>query len=316
MGLSKHILIALAIGMIAGIMVYPWQSRAYTSELYPRFCAARALLSGADPYKTCEVYYRGELAAEYPLTTILAFVPLSFFRNRVAASIFWAISNSLLAFAIFRRGKPYHWLIFLSGTYWVAFAWQQFSVIITAAMLLPELLPLALLKPQIGLPVILTNLTRRRLIACAIFVALTFIVFPTWLLSWWQRSNNYDGLIPLITLPLGPLILLALRRWREPDSRFLLLMACMPQRVLSDTTMLLLLPKTARQMFLLCLLSWIPGFLTYYGPGCTPEIAVHLSIVFVYLPLLAMQLFSAENMPAFLTRVMPGRLRRDIRSFS
>jgi len=286
----KHLSIALPAAIAAGLLSYGWQTATHTSELYPRLCAARAFAAGENPYTACHVYYGGSLAAEYPMTTILAFVPLSALPEPVAAAVFWSASNGLLVFGILHSGKPYHWLIFLSGPYWVAFAWQQFSVIIAAAMLLPPLLFLALLKPQIGLPAILTNLTWRRAAACAAFLALTFIAFPAWPLAWWQRSNRYDGLVPLLALPLGPLLLLALRRWREPGSRFLLLMACMPQRVVSDVVTLYLLPNSPRQMFSLCLLSWIPGFLTYYGPGCTPGVAIHLSVAFIYLPLLVMQM--------------------------
>ena len=161
----------------------------------------------------------------------------------------------------------------------------------SAILLLPSLLPLALIKPQTGLPIILINLTWRRLLALVMFISLAFIVYPGWPLAWYAQAKNYDGVIPLLALPLGPLMLLALLKWREKDMRFLFLMACVPQRALYDLTPLYLLPKSLRQMLAACFLSWaafVPLLAANYYWGSPPR-QVFLSLAFVYLPLLAMQ---------------------------
>jgi hypothetical protein len=294
---ARQIGLSLLIGLASFGLSIGWQKLSGTSDLYQRICAARELAAGNDPYKSCDFWdYRGQPAAEYPLTTLLALVPLSSLAYIQGAALFWAISNTLLAFGLLRKGQPHQWLIFLSGQYWIAFAWGQFSVLITAVVLLPSLLPLALLKPQIGLPVILTNLTWRRAAACAAFLLLTFLIFPLWPLSWWGRSSLYDGVIPLLALPLGPLMALALLRWRERDAWFLFLYACVPQRFIYDLTPLFLLPGTLRRMLLLCILSWFPTIAWMTRLSLWPETDVHLALIFTYLPLLGMVLLRNPRM--------------------
>ena len=168
--------------------------------------------------------------------------------------------------------------------------WQQFSVLVAAVMLLPALLPLVLIKPQIGIPVVLTNLTWKRVIACAAFVTLTFLVYPGWLLAWYGRSSHYDGAIPLLTLPFGPLLLLLLLKWKDRDALFLFLMACVPQRTLMDVVPLFLLPKTTRSLAVVCLLSWVPAPVFILNPAAIfPKGVMPLTVGFIYLPMLVLQ---------------------------
>jgi hypothetical protein len=287
---KKRILLSVLAALISGAMSYIWLSATGISDIYPRLCIARSLVSGAKPYSSCMSLSRGLLAADYPMTTILALVPLSFLNDRLGAAMFWAISNGLLMYGILRRGELRFLLIFASGPYWATFIWQQFSVLVTAVILLPSLLPLALVKPQIGIPVILTNLTRKRALACALFVLLTFVVYPGWLFLWYGRSHYYDGVIPLLTLPLGPLLLILLLRWRNRDALYLLLLGCMPQRTLMDVLSLFLLPKTTLNLAITCLLSWIPATIFILSPAAiVPKDLLPLTLIFIYLPMLVLQ---------------------------
>jgi hypothetical protein len=289
---TKRVLLSFLAALVAGAMSYVWLSATGISDVYPRLCIARLLVSGAEPYSSCMTLSRGLPAADYPMTTILALVPLSFLNDRLGASMFWATSNGLLMYGILRRGELRYLLIFTTGSYWATFIWQQFSVLITAVFLLPSLLPIALVKPQIGIPVVLTNLSRNRVIACVIFVLVTFLVYPGWLLFWYGRSHYYDGAIPLLTLPLGPLLLLLLLKWRNRDALYLLLMGCMPQRTLMDVVSLFLLPKTTLSLIIACLLSWIPATLFILNPAAIiPKDVMPLTLIFIYLPILTMQFF-------------------------
>jgi hypothetical protein len=287
----QHILIALAIALAAGFLAYQWTEATHNSDIHRRLCVARELLAGGEPYAACNQEYRGHPIAEYPLTTIIALIPLSFLSDNLGASVFWAISNFVLAWAILKNGERRHWLVFLSGAYWVAFMWQQFSVLIAAILLVPSLVPVGLLKPQTALPVMLPNLTRRRVIACAAFIALTFIVYPTWPLAWYGRSSHYDGVIPLLVLPLGPLLLLALAEWRNKDAWVLFLFSLMPQRGIFDLTPLYLLPRLPLQAVILCLLSWLPALAWIANVAREPEDGIYWLHVCVYLPLLAILLW-------------------------
>ena len=283
-----QIIISIAFSAVAFGLVYLWLTATNISDIYLRLCIARSFFGMSNnPYSTCMSYNFGQPAAEYPLTTILLLAPFSVLGDRLAASLFWSLSNGLLMFGILHKGELHYLLIFTSGTYWAAFIWQQYSVFIAAVMLIPILLPLVLIKPQIGLPVILTNFTRKRLIGCVVFILLTFLVYPRWLLDWYERSSHYNGVIPLLTLPLGPLLLLLLLKWRDKNALFLFLMACIPQRTIMDTFALYLLPQTTRSLVLLCLLSWIPATMFILNPvDAHPEIAMPYLLLFIYLPLL------------------------------
>jgi hypothetical protein len=284
------IVIPLAISIVSFGLAYIWLTATDISDIYLRLCIARSFLThSSNPYSTCMVYNFGQPAAEYPLTTILLLAPFSLLSDRLAASLFWGLSNGLLMFGILHQRQLRYLLIFTSGPYWAAFIWQQYSVFIAAVMLLPTLLPLALIKPQLGLPVILTNLSRKRLIACVMFVTLTFIVYPGWLFDWYGRSNQYNGVSPLLILPLGPLLFFTLLKWRDKNALFLFLMACVPQRTIMDTVALFLVPQTTRRLALLCILSWVPATMFILNPvDAHPEIAMPYLQLFIYLPLLVM----------------------------
>jgi hypothetical protein len=280
----------LLIAIIAASLSLWWQ-RVYWVDLNPPLCSARRLLSGEDPYSGCQTWYIDSPAAAYPLTTIITFIPFSLLPGKVGAAVLWGVISGLLAYGLSSNGKPHQWLIFLSSPYWIAFIFHQFSPLMAAIMLLPLLLPLALIKPQIGLPVILTNLTRRRFLIIIIFLLLTILVYPRWPLSWLLSVRSFDGVIPLLVLPLGPLLLLALLKYKNKDVLFLFLMACVPQRSLYDLTPLFLLPKSFREILIANFLSWVAvvPLLLSTSAWTSPTNQVLLSLTFIYLPLLIFQ---------------------------
>jgi hypothetical protein len=194
--MRSNILFSLLTGIFTSILSFHW-SQFYWLDLNPPLCSARQLLLGLEPYSGCATNYGGLPAAQYPMTTILAFLPVAWLPGSLAAALIWGGINSLLFFAIIRTGKPWRLLVFASGPYAMAFLYHQPSPLIAAVMLLPFLLPVALVKPQTGIPVILTHLTPLRVIGCLAFLALTFIVYPRWPWTWWESARNYDGVIPL-----------------------------------------------------------------------------------------------------------------------
>jgi len=286
-----HLFIALAATVITALLSAWWQ-RSYWVDLYPPLCSSGLLVSGENPYSTCYTDYHGRPGAPYPLTTLIAFLPFSLLPGPyLGAAVIWGLFNGLLVYGLLLKGKPWLWLLFLSAPYWTSFAYHQFSPLIAAVYLLPALLPLALIKPQIGAPVILSQLTWRRLIAVLLFIALTFIVYPGWLPAWFGSARNYDGAIPLLLLPLSLLLLPFIVKFRDPEVRFVLLMACVPQRSLYDLTALYLLPRNLKHMLALCYLGWVAFLpLLFSDYWRIPANEVKLSILFVYLPLLLMLL--------------------------
>src|SRR3989475_10367717 len=126
--------------------------------------AARYLLAGKNPYDTP--------LQQYPLTAALFGLPFVWLRPEVAAAAFYGLSSALLALGLTRQGYA-RLLIFLAYPYWAGMLTAQWTPLIAASAFFPMLLPATLAKPQIGLPVALTHVSWRGVLACLVFLLLT-----------------------------------------------------------------------------------------------------------------------------------------------
>ena len=165
--------------------------------------------------------------------------------------------------------------------------------LITASAFFPALLPVTMMKPQVGLPVFLTRLTRRGLLACILVGALSLLILPQWPWLWLGQTHNYEHFIPLFVFP-GPLLLLALFRYRDRDAWLLLLAAIMPQRWFFDAFTLWLIPKSRRQILFTIPLSYGAGiYRWFHQPANFTEVG-RISVIFLYLPMLAVLLLRSQ----------------------
>jgi hypothetical protein len=238
------------------------------------------LLARQNPYDTP--------LEQYPLTAALFALPLVRPQPELAAGIFWGISSFLLAFGLTRHGYT-RLLIFLAYPYWAGLLTVQWSPIIAASAFFPWLLPATMAKPQVGLPVFLTRLSRRGLWACVALALASLAVMPNWPLLWLKQLGNYQHFIPILVLP-GPLLLLALLRYRDRDAQFLFLSAIMPQRWFFDSFILWLIPQSRREIIWTVFFSWGAGiWRTYHVPHSFTEVGRGTVILF-YLPILAVVL--------------------------
>jgi hypothetical protein len=147
------------------------------------------------------------------------------------------------------------------------------------------LLPATLAKPQIGLPVALTHVSWRGVLACLVFLLLTLIALPSWPLLWIHQFGYYEHFIPLLVLP-GPLLILALWRYRDRDAWLLLLAAIMPQRWFFDAFILWLIPKTRREILFTAVFSWGAGIWRWYQfPHSFSQVG-RWAVLLIYLPML------------------------------
>ena len=242
---------------------------------------AQRLLAGQNPYDTP--------LEQYPLTAAVFAWPFVGLRPEVAGALFYGASSALLAFGLSRHG--YHrLLVFLAYPYWGGLLATQWSTLIFASAFFPLLLPVTMAKPQLGLPVALTRLSWRGILACAAVALLTLVALPRWPLFWLGQLKNYEHFIPLLVLP-GPLLALALWRYRDKDAWFLVLTAMMPQRWFFDAFTLWLIPKSRREILFTAALSWGAGVWRWYHmPHSFVEVG-RFSVVFIYLPMLAVILF-------------------------
>ena len=242
--------------------------------------AARRLLSGQNPYNTP--------LEQYPLTAALFAAPFVRLPPESAAAIFYGISSALLAFGLTRHGYE-RLLTFLAFPYWAALITAQWSPLIAASAFFPLLLPVTLVKPQIGLPVLVTHATRRGLLACAGLVVLSLILMPKWPLLWLFQMGQYQHYIALLVVP-GPLLLLALFRYKDRDALFLFLYAVMPQRWFYDSFVLWLIPKTRRSILATVVCSWVVGVWRWYHMPVSMTQVGRWCVLGFYLPMLALVL--------------------------
>lgn len=246
------------------------------------------LLARQNPYDTP--------LEQYPLPAGLFALPFVRLQPELAAGIFWGISSSLLAFGLTRHGYT-RLLIFLAYPYWAGIITVQWSPIIAASAFFPLLSPVTMAKPQIGLPVFLTRLSLKGLLACIVVALLSLVVMPNWPWLWLRQTGNYEHFIPLLVLP-GPLLLLALLRYRERDAWLLLLAAIMPQRWFFDSFILWLIPQSRRQIIWTVFFSWGAGLWRWYHvPHNFTEVG-RWTVIFLYVPMLAVILFRPNQVDA------------------
>ena len=246
---------------------------------------ADRLLARQNPYDTP--------LEQYPLTAALFALPFVRLQPELAAALFWGISSFLLAFGLTRHGYT-RLLIFFAYPYWAGILTAQWSPIIAASGFFPLLLPATMAKPQVGLPVFLTRLSWRGLLACLVVGLLSLAVMPRWPSLWLHQTQNYQHFIPILVLP-GPLLILALLRYRHRDANLLFLSALMPQRWFFDSFILWLIPQSRREIIWTVFFSWGAGIWRWYHiPASFTEVG-RFTVIFLYLPMLAVVLLRRDQ---------------------
>jgi hypothetical protein len=228
--------------------------------------AAGDLLAGYDIYR----YPPGPYAIPYPLPAALVAMPFVPLRPELAAATFIGLSSGLLAWLLLRqRGHAWWLLIFVSWSYWYALIFAQWSPLIVCMAFLGPLLPLVLVKPQIALPMLVLKPPTRTGLALTVLIGLlSLLLYPTWPWVWLDQIGSYQGTRPpLLSLPLGPLLLLALLRRRDRRAWLILAMAVMPQRMVYDQLALLLVATTRRELRFMVVCSWVTLPVMLYSGG-------------------------------------------------
>lgn len=238
--------------------------------------AAQSLVARKNPYDTWK--------EQYPLIAAFFGLPFMWMRPEIAAAVLYGASSGALAFGLSRTGW-HRLLVFLAYPYWAGILTAQWSPLIMAAAFFGILLPVTMVKPQVGLPVALTHLTRRGVIACVVLLLISLALSPRWPLLWMGQLGYYQHFIPLLVLP-GPILLLALWRYRDKDAIFLLLCAVMPQRWFFDSLTLWLIPKSRREILFTAAVSWGAGIWRWYHVPVSFAEVGRWTVIFIYLPML------------------------------
>jgi hypothetical protein len=247
---------------------------------------AQRLVARQNPYDTP--------FEQYPLPAALFALPFLRVKPEIAAGCFYGISTFFLALGLTRQNYG-RLRVFLAYPYWAGLFTAQWSAMIAASAFFPVLLPATMMKPQLGLPVFLTRLSRRGVLACIAVAGLSLAVLPQWPLLWLRQTHYYDHFIPLFVFP-GPLLLLALFRYRDRDAWLLLLAALMPQRWFFDSFTLWLIPKSRREIVLTSGISWGAGIWRWYHTPHSFSQVGRWTVILIYLPMLALVLWR-KNRP-------------------
>lgn len=308
-GVPARIALAILFGIAGGLYCYfslkasggPRPADDFTWH----WLAARALIEGKDPYVVITAGGPFQLDAPYvyPLTTAIAAVPFALWLSPAAAAATWiAVGTALMAFAITRNGFT-GLLAFCSMPYLWAANSGQFSPILTAAALLPWLGFITPVKPQIGIASLSYKPSRIAIYGAIAFVALSFAINHNWPREWLDTlPHRVPGIYrsPVAVLG-GPLLLLAIIRWRLPEARLLLMMALMPQNMLFyDQLILWLIPRTKNEYMMLGMLSIIAPLIASFGLHGSDIRAVNQAyapviVALIYLPCLILVLRRRDN---------------------
>ncbi len=280
--MRQRILVSAAIGLATGAYCWLVLMRAHqgAADFTWAIRLAQHVLSGSPPYQSP--------LEQYPMIAALVAFPFVWMRPEIAGAVFYGLSSALLALGLTRYG--YHrLLVFLAFPYWAGLITAQWAPLVMASAFFPLLLPVTMIKPQVGLPVALTHLTRRGVLACLAVIGLSLLLMPRWPWLWMGQFGYYQHFFPLLVWP-GPFLLLALLRYRDKDAWLLLLASVMPQRWFFDGFILWLIPKDRREIIWTAAFSWGAGLWRWYH---TPQTFVDVgrwAVVFLYLPMLGLLL--------------------------
>jgi hypothetical protein len=205
----------------------------------------------------------------YPLTGALAVLPLAWLDYSWARLAFVAVGGGAFGYAV-GRYRPWLWPVFLGLPFILFASGAQWSALLSAALLLPWLGPLAAAKPNLGLAVLAGARSRHAagwvVVGSLVLCVASLVVDPGWPQQWIEALRGSTHFRPLVLRPGGFLVLLALFRWRDPDARLLLALGLVPTTGMPyDLLPAVLVAETRKQAALLTLLSqvaWIvaPGF--------------------------------------------------------
>jgi len=311
-------LLAIGFGLVCAWAVYRHAMPVAQDDFSIIWYGAHALVSGGNPYAAVGPgrAFPWGYPLLYPLPGILVGVPLVPFGPRIAAAIFAGLGAALLWFGVVRSGKPYLLLVLASAPFIYAVGISQWSPLLVGAALVPAFGFLLVAKPTIGAALFLYRPSWRAAIGAVFFIVLAFVIDPGWLGAWREALRGSGAHMPSpIAHGAGPLLALAVLRWRRPEARLLLVMACIPQTpILYETLPLALIPASLTEMVIFVALSWaayawwyVAGISVHVGGMHLPlaaQIPISLRIIvpLLYLPCLVMVLHRSNEgaLPAWM----------------
>ena len=259
---AHRLAFAAFVGTVAALLVYlePIVS-GEASDFGQVWFSAKALLQGRNPYDLIGPgrEYPLDFVFFYPLTSSVAILPLGFLSESAATVVFVWISSALLGWAVTHDG--WHRVpMFVSGAFLMAARRGQWSPLLTATYFLPWLGWALAAKPNIGFAIFAAArsvVTLKFAIAGGLVLALVaFAIVPTWLGDWVAATSQARHTQAPVLARGGFVILLVLLRWRRPEARLIVALACVPHSMYwYDILPLFLAASTFRESVVFALIT-------------------------------------------------------------
>lgn len=269
------------------------------SDLAPIWASARARLHHQDPYAAVGPgrAFDTDFPQIYPMTAIVAILPLGLLPLRWADTLFVAAGFGLFTWAVTKTRlltPPLVALVSLGAL--MTLQTSQWSLLLTGAALVPAFGWLLIAKPTIGLALFAAFPRWKTAIGSLVLLVVSILVWPAWIGEWRATLASAPHVVPPLTRRVGPLLLLALMKWKRTDARLLLALACVPHTTAPyETIPLFLIPQTWLQAGIL----WALGFVAYAAQWLSGPYASQAAywasgaewiVALLYLPCLAMVL--------------------------
>jgi hypothetical protein len=313
--LPTRLVVAVVVGILLGTLGYLKQVQdggcCEAHDFTYVWRATRALRDGQNPYTVIRSIapYPYDGVFVYPLPAAVVALPLSGLLPPLAAGVMLGLAFTLLTYALTRDGFG-RLSILLSVPVVYATMLAQWSPLLVAAALLPPLSGLLLIKPTIGVALGAYALSRRTLrwglAGGALLLTAAFIANPHWVGDWLRTAalnplgTQYIAPVQLLG---GPVLLLALLRWRRPEARLLAVLACVPQNYFwYDQLPVFLVAKSWREAAALTVCSHLAYMISPPGPIDAGWRAINLAngqavMALIYLPALLMVVGRANEGP-------------------
>jgi hypothetical protein len=258
---ARRIVLVVAATLSASAISWVFWSRPQPSpsDFAQVWYGARGLLAGLNPYDLVGPgrAFEWRYPLLYPLPAVLAGVPFALLPLRLVDPIFVGLSTGLLVVALTRHTlwNP-QLLVLVSVPFLLSLQLSQWSPLLVGAALTPGFGVLLACKPTTAFALLVAFPNLRTIIAIAVVWLASLLVLPRWPIDWLAALPSATHMVPAVLQPGGVLILLALLRWREPEARLLVALACVPHTLgLYDTVPLFLVTRRWWEAGLLCALS-------------------------------------------------------------
>lgn len=308
---GRRAVAAIVIGLCAAYLAWPGVGVVGASDFNQLWYGARALLDGGSPYTAVGPgrAFNWPFPLFYPLPAVLVAVPFTVISPEGASMLFSGIAAALLVWVL-TRDAPYRLAAVLSFSFYYAAAISQWSPILIASVLIPSLGFLLVVKPTIGLALWLYKPHWQAVAGGALLLLASMVVRPEWPMEWMQTFGAGGHIRGPITMLGGPLIFLALLRWRRPEARLLVALACVPHTtLLYEALPLFLVPASWTQSLVLVALNWVAQIVVitlqpYASLADRARMSATVSVALLYLPCLIMILRRPNegDVPAWITR--------------